>query len=111
MPEHAVRIRETKIGNALIDMAEDGIAEAIAHACNPLTEEKSSVITLKVTITPNENRDQFETTVSHAMRLAPTRTVGVTLFGGVGPGGVEAVEYNPRQLAMFTPAVTQGEGE
>ena len=111
MPEHAVRIRETKIGNALIDMAEDGIAEAISHACNPLTEEKSSVITLKVTITPNENRDQFATTVSHAMRLAPTQTVGVTLFGGVGPGGVEAVEYNPRQLAMFTPAVTQGEGE
>lgn len=104
--EHQVRLRETMTGNSLLDMAEDAIAEMIEHSCNPLTETKPNSVSIKITLLPNENRDQFVIDISRSMRLASKRHVSLTLFGGVGANGSEAVEYNPRQLAMFGTAVT-----
>lgn len=92
---------QTKPAQAMLEIAEDRIGDAIRHMKDVTTVDcKPSEVNIKIVLTPNAARDQFGITVSGAAKFSPREGAQSTLFAAVHQGEVEFAEYNPAQETM-----------
>jgi hypothetical protein len=111
VPQHSIRLAETKLGAALIEIAEDRLADVIRHYADATASERASKIKLEITVTPADGRrEQFGFAVSGTTALSPRQTFETSLYAGInGHDEIEVVEFNPRQLRMFAADATPTE--
>jgi hypothetical protein len=89
---------DSRLAMGLNEIVEDNIKQAIRHMQDVTTEEKPSVLTIKITLLPNERRNFFAAAISCTTTLSPRKTFKSEIFGGVDQDGkVYLSENNPRQ--------------
>lgn len=101
--KHDIHLGEMRIGMAVCEMLEDGIAEVLEHYQNPASTVKSSTVTIKVTLMPDEQRRKYNINVAQATALSPRSTFSTDVYGGIdgADGLAKIVEWDPHQLRMF----------
>lgn len=93
---------QTKVAQALLEIAEDRIADAIRHMKDVTTlEGKPSEVTIKIAVTPNAARDQFSLSVAGGVKLSGRYSAQSTLFADMNGDEVEFSEFNPQQRSML----------
>jgi len=103
--QHNVQLLNTRPGRALMEIAEDRLAEVGEHYQDAAVQGKASVITIKLTVTPDERRERMNIAVNSSVTLAPRKGFQGDVFVGLNADGeVQIAEFNPQQLRMFAPA-------
>lgn len=78
------------------------LADVLKNIADVNTDAKSKrVITLAVTIVPNEERTIGDAVVSITSKVAPVKRLKTILYMGRRDGRLVAVESNPKQQSMF----------
>lgn len=85
---------------AAVERFDDSFQRVLDNIIDPNTDLSARTITLKVTLKPNDNRDQCEVKISCGEKLAGSKPVGTILFVGRGKDGAVAMEHDPKQLQM-----------
>jgi len=103
MPEHQVRIAGTVIEAAIRENVEDGIAEVLRHYQDAMVSGKASKVVIELSITPDNNRQRFQYSVSRKQSMSPRETFSSDFYGGVNAKGeLQVAEFNPNQMRMFS---------
>lgn len=84
---------------AVSERIEDLAAQCVSHAQNDKTEVKASVITIKVSFTPDENRRQFRIDVEDNLALSKSKPFSTIVKGGIDEDG--QVIIAPIQLDLY----------
>lgn len=94
------------IGNAaLVELFDAELARVLDNIQDPNTDAKTKrTITVKVSFSPNENRDIADVNLTCGSKLAGIKTVATRLFVGRHRGKLIAVENNPQQSTLFDQA-------
>lgn len=116
MPKNALDIDEVSIdtlaGGALVERANDALAQAYSNILDPNTPatEKRKVL-IEVTLTPTEMRDFCVTDIKVSTKLAAPTPVQSRMYLGQGPDGPVATEYDPKQMRMQFGALVEPAAE
>jgi hypothetical protein len=83
------------------ELFEKELQEVLKNIADVNTDPKAKrEVLLRVSITPNDEREMGDTVVSVVSKLAPVRKVKTLLFLGRRQGRLVAVESNPKQLTF-----------
>jgi hypothetical protein len=89
-------------GGALVELFDAELARVLENIQDPNTDAKTKrTVTVKVTFSPNENRDIADVNLTCGSKLAGIKTVSTRLFVGKSRGKLIAVENDPRQSKLF----------
>lgn len=89
-------------GQKAIERFDDELAKVFENIADPNTDPKAvRVITLRVSIKPDEDRRNLDVVIAAASKMAPTRVVKTFARFGIGPDGPVAVEDAARQQELF----------
>jgi hypothetical protein len=98
-----IGIFQTAAGNAALELLHDGIEKAVQHAQDASTALKASTITLKVKITPEQDRTELQYEVGSTISLAPRPPFKRTVFAEKIEGETDEVrisEFDPKQMSL-----------
>jgi hypothetical protein len=97
-----MNLADTKIGQSVTEMIEDRFDDVVRHYQDVAATTKPSKITIELTVTPDERRQQYSFNVAAKTALSPRSTYSTSLYAAVnGDDQVEVVEYDPSQLTLF----------
>jgi hypothetical protein len=90
---------------AAVERFQLALQEVLDNIIDPNTDaKKARVITLKITMKPDENREFSSAEISVGTTLAPITPVKTKIFiGRDQQGHGVACEYDPDQMQMFQP--------
>jgi len=90
-------------GGAAMDRFEEEMNKVISNIVGPNTSHKTKrQVTLTVSISPNEERNQCVMEISCVSKLAPIKSVDSVLAIGIDShGSVHAEEWVPKQMGLF----------
>lgn len=95
---------------AAVERFQLALQEVLNNIIDPNTDaKKARVITLKITMKPDENREFSDAQISVGTTLAPITPVKTKIFiGRDAKGQGVACEYDPGQMQIFQPAAPAG---
>lgn len=89
-------------GGAAVELFQEEFNRVLKNIDDPNTEaEAARIITLKVTIKPDEDRAVGRVTVAASSKIAGVKPAGSVIYMGRHRGTLVAVEHNPKQIEMF----------
>lgn len=87
---------------ALVQLFDIELERVLKNIADPNTDAKSTrVITLKVTIKPNEERSIGDVHLSATSKVASSKPTTTIVYMGRSKGQLMAVESNPAQSSLF----------
>ena len=93
---------ETVGGGAAVELFEREFTELLKNIQDPNREAKAKrTVVIKVTVEPEEDREQAVICVAAESKLAPHRPVVSQIYMGRKDGRYVAVSYDPRQSELF----------
>lgn len=104
MPEITEVNIQTLGGGSLAELFELEWNRLLHNIQDPNTDaEAKRVLTMKVTVVPDESREKGDIEIDVAAKLPGPRTATDTLYMGMREGRLVGVRYDPRQSDMFRP--------
>ncbi len=97
--QHAVELEETQIMGAIREKIEDAIAKIVRHTLNVNNEAATSTITLKIKLTPEDNRQEFGVVVDCNTAFSAQKPFATRIIGGEGRDG--RIVVNAVQPTLF----------
>lgn len=97
--KHDIHLENTRIGHAVREMTEDGLAAMRHHYEDTIVEDQGSTITIKIKIMPDKRRQKFDWTATTTHAFAPRRSSDGTFYAAINSSDqVVLKEYNPEQM-------------
>lgn len=101
MPEEPVTLVSIGQG-ALVELFDIELERVLKNIADPNTDARSTrVITLKVTIKPDEERTMGSVGLSATSKVASSKPTATVVYMGRKQGQLVAVESNPSQSSLF----------